>query len=151
MPRAIIAGVLLGALPLGATSLNAAPAPQVKLAQGNGIGDFYNARNGAPLWFSASAGHGAQALIDLLKSAKTDGLEPDRYGVASLEDALREASGGKFKAVSRADAMLSQAFAAYVSDLRQSPDLGIIYVDPQLRPSTPSARAILEQAAAAPS
>jgi murein L,D-transpeptidase YcbB/YkuD len=53
--------------------------------------------------------------------------------------------------VGRADAMLSQAFAAYVSDLKQQPDLGIIYVDTQLKPPMPSARAILAQAAAAPS
>src|SRR5207253_10343610 len=34
---------------------------------------------------------------------------------------------------------------------RQQPDLGIIYVDAQLKPTIPSARAILAQAAAAPS
>jgi murein L,D-transpeptidase YcbB/YkuD len=150
-PGAIAAGILLAALALGSSPLNAAPAPQAKPMSGNGIGDFYNARNGAPLWFSAASGNGAQALIELLKSAKTDGLDPDRYGVNSLEAVLREANGGNRKAVSRADAMLSQAFAAYVGDLRQSPDLGIIYVDPQLRPSTPSGRTILEQAGAAPS
>jgi L,D-transpeptidase YcbB len=47
--------------------------------------------------------------------------------------------------------MLSQAFVVYVSDLKQQPDLGIIYVDSQLHPVMPSARAILMQAGAAPS
>ena len=146
-PRRIIAGVLLAALALGASPLSAAPA----VATGMSIGDFYSARKGAPLWFSPAAGDAPQALVDLLKSAQTDGLDPNSYGAAALEKAVDEASSGSRKAVGRADAMLSQAFTLYVSDLRQQPDLGIIYVDPQLRPVGSSSRAILEQAARAPS
>ncbi len=145
--------VSLAAVPLAASPAHAAPAKPAKAqpSLGTGIGDFYTARNGAPLWFSASSGTAAQALIELLNSAGTDGLDPQRYGASRLELALREAAGGNRKAVQRADAMLSQAFAAYVADLRQDPGLGVIYVDPQLRPATPSPRAILEQASAAPS
>jgi murein L,D-transpeptidase YcbB/YkuD len=140
-------GLLLAAAPLVSSPAAAAPA----VVAGMGVGDFYTARNGAPLWFSANSGNSAQALIELLKSSKIDGLDPQNYGVDTLEKAVAEASGGKRKAVGRADAMLSQAFAAYVSDLKQQPDLGIIYVDTQLKPPMPSARAILTQAAAAPS
>jgi murein L,D-transpeptidase YcbB/YkuD len=145
--EAIAAGVLLAALVLGAAPLSAAPAA----ATGMSIGDFYSARKGAALWFSPASADAPQALVDLLKSARTDGLDPDRYGVAALEKAVGEASSGDRKAVGRADAMLSQAFTLYVSDLRQQPDLGIIYVDPQLRPGLSTSRAVLEQAARAPS
>jgi murein L,D-transpeptidase YcbB/YkuD len=129
----------------------AAPPPKAAASSGMGIGDFYNARRGAPLWFAPSSGNAAQALLDVLKSARADGLEPDRYGVDALDKALTAAWGGDRKAVQRADVMLSQAFALYVSDLRRQPELGIIYVDGQLRPGTPLPRGILEAAAKAPS
>ena len=45
----------------------------------------------------------------------------------------------------------AQAFVAYVNDLRRDPGLGIIYVDPQLRPSAPRPRVLLDEAAKAPS
>jgi murein L,D-transpeptidase YcbB/YkuD len=50
----------------------------------------------------------------------------------------------------RADAMLSEAFVAYARDQRHDPG-GIIYVDPQLRPTPPSAGELLGAAASAPS
>ena len=147
-----LAGAAMG-LALAAVPASAAPAiaaPQA-VSAGLGIGDFYNARRGAPLWFSPTAGNAPQALIELLRGAKTDGLDPDHYGVAALEKALGEAGDGKRKNIQRADAMFSQAFAAYASDLRRQPDMGIIYVDPQLRPPALSPRGILEQMSAAPS
>jgi len=141
-------GLLVAAAPLVSSPASAAPPTVVA---GMGLGDFYNARKGAPLWFSANSGSAAQGLLDLLKNANTDGLAPDRYGVAALEQAVAEASSGKRKAIERADPMLSQALANYVLDLKQQPNLGIIYVDAQLKPATPTPRAILEQAAAASS
>jgi murein L,D-transpeptidase YcbB/YkuD len=115
------------------------------------VTDFYSARKGAPLWFSSTSADAPLALVDLLKNAQTDGLEPDRYGTAALDKVVREAASGDRKAVGRADVMLSQAFFMYVSDLRHQPDIGMIYVDPQLRPGVQLARATLEQAAGAPS
>jgi murein L,D-transpeptidase YcbB/YkuD len=53
--------------------------------------------------------------------------------------------------VRRADMLLSQALVSYVRDLRRTGDIGIIYVDRELRPGPPSPRAILEAAARAPS
>ncbi|HXC73677.1 MAG TPA: L,D-transpeptidase family protein [Sphingomicrobium sp.] len=144
-------GLMLAAAPLAASPAAAAPAPVVTATTGMAVGDFYAARHGEPLWFSASAGNAPRALLDLLKSADTDGLAADRYGTAALEAALTEAATGKRKAIGRADAMFSQAFAVYVLDLKQQPNLGIIYVDAQLRPAMPTPRAVLEQAAAAPS
>ena len=140
-------GLLIAAAPLAATPASAAPTA----VAGMGLADFYNAHKDAPLWFSPASGNAAQALLGLLNSSKADGLDPDRYGTAALEQAVLEASKGKHKAILQADRMLSQAFAAYVSDLKQVPDLGIVYVDAQLKPTVPSTRAILEQAAMAPS
>jgi murein L,D-transpeptidase YcbB/YkuD len=140
-------GLLIAAAPLVATPASAAPTA----VAGMGLADFYNAHKDAPLWFSPSSGNAAQALLALLNSSKADGLDPDRYGTVAIEQAVLEASKGKHKAVLQADRMLSQAFAAYVSDLKQVPDLGIVYVDGQLKPTVPSTRAILEQAAMAPS
>ncbi len=140
--------LLLAAAPLVSTPANAAPPTVVA---GMGLGDFYNARKGAPLWFSPNSGSAAQALLELLRNSNTDGLSPDRYGLSALEQAVAEASRGKRKAIERADPMLSQALANYVLDLKQQPNLGIMYVDAQLKPATPTTRAILEQTAAAPS
>ena len=45
--------------------------------------------------------------------------------------------------------MLSQAFVAYASDLARDPGVGIIYIDPELKPSPPPAAVLLSQAARA--
>jgi murein L,D-transpeptidase YcbB/YkuD len=132
---------------LGALPASAAPA----IGTGMSVTDFYSARKGAPLWFSSTSADAPQALVDLLKNAQTDGLDPDRYGTAALDKVVGEAASGDRKAIARADVMLSQAFFMYVSDLRHQPDIGMIYVDPQLRPGVQLARATLEQAAGAPS
>jgi murein L,D-transpeptidase YcbB/YkuD len=144
---AIVAGLMLAAMPL-ASPAAAAPAAA---SSGMSVGDFYTARHGQPLWFGPTSGYAAQAFVELLKNAKNDGLDPERYGLNTLQKALADAASGKRKDIGRADAMFSQAFASYVSDLRQQPDIGIIYVDQQLKPGVPLARGILEKAAAAPS
>jgi murein L,D-transpeptidase YcbB/YkuD len=68
-----------------------------------------------------------------------------------LEKAVRAASRGDLASVRRADAMLTQAFVAYARDLQHDPRVGVIYVDPELRPTPMSASALLNAAAAAPS
>src|SRR3954453_19742265 len=142
---------MLTAAALSFAPANAAAAPVVPSVQGQTIADFYRARGGAPLWLSPAAGNSAEQLISLLSTASIDGLDPDRYHVAKLRDALKAAWGGKRKAVEAADEMLSEAFVDYVSDLDRDPGVGILYVDPQLRPKPPSALATLLYASAAPS
>jgi len=139
--------LLLAAAPVLSASAAAAPAT----AAGMSVGDFYTARHGQPLWFSPTSGYAAQAFVELLKNAKSDGLDPESYGLDALQKALADSASGKRKDIGRADAMFSQAFAAYVSDLRRQPDIGIIYVDQQLKPGMPLPRGILEKAAVAPS
>jgi murein L,D-transpeptidase YcbB/YkuD len=115
------------------------------------VAGFYRSRNGAPLWLAPNAGDAAEQLIVALSSARADGLDPDTYHVSSLNDAIRKAWGRDRKAILAADEQLSEAFVAYVRDLRRGSDGGLTFVDPQLRPSPPSPLAILLEAAMAPS
>ena len=155
--KGVAAGLVLAAASFAlAQPAAAAPARHAKAvaatpASGYSVADFYAARHGAPFWLAAGSGDAARTLVGVLADSKIDGFDPDSYGVSALNDALREAASGNRKAVARADVMLSQAFVAYVSDLRRDPGFNIVYVDAQLRPRVPAARSILEQAANAPS
>jgi murein L,D-transpeptidase YcbB/YkuD len=113
------------------------------------IASFYRARGGAPLWFAGNSGAAAQQLVSLLATAQADHLNPRRYNVKALTRAVDEARAGGL-AVSRAEVMLSEAFVAYARDQKHDPG-GIIYVDPQLKPTPPSAAELLGAAARAPS
>jgi murein L,D-transpeptidase YcbB/YkuD len=115
------------------------------------VADFYRARGGAPLWLSQRSGAAAQQLIQLLATARTDGLNPNRYNVKGLTRALGAARTGDPGAIQRAEVMLSQAFIAYARDIEHDPGVGVIYVDQELRPSPLAPRALLNQAASAPS
>jgi len=149
----VAAALVLAAAPLpsfAATSTTAAAA-QLTASHGAGVNDFYRARGGRPLWLAPQSGTSAQLMLGLLTSASADGLNPNRYQVRKIASALRAAGRGDPRAVSRAESMLSQAFVSYATDLRRAPSLGIVYVDPELRPVTPSARQLLDSAVAAPS
>ena len=115
------------------------------------IADFYRSRGGAPLWFSPTAGNAAPQLIQLLATSQADHLNPRRYNVRALTRAVQDARSGNPAAVQRAEAMLSEAFVEYARDLRHDPGVGIIYVDPELKPEPPSARELLTAAAHAQS
>ena len=146
-------GLLLGVAPLSAAHAASKPITPTQAAPVRVFGsvnDFYRLRNGAPLWLSANAGDSAEQLISLLSTSSIDGLNPDIYHVAPLQQALATARGGKQKDIEAADRMLSEAFVAYVSDLDRDPGLGILYVDAALKPKPPSAFAILLSAANAP-
>jgi len=114
--------------------------------QGQSVDDFYAARGGQPLWLAPGNEGAAEALLELLRNARADGLDPTTYSVRELDRAF-------WRSDRRAQEMLlSRAFGAYVRDLRfRANDLGTIFVDPALRPAAPSPRASLEAAAAAPS
>ena len=121
-------------------------------AFGQDLQEFYAARRGAPLWFeNGQPSEAAGALLELLNSAETDGLNPDSYRLRDVAMAVRAAWGGRPQEVSRADYLLSQAFVEYARDIRRAGNSGVIYVDNELRPAPPSPRAILEDAARADS
>jgi len=125
------------------------PAPAAAPSDGGAVANFYRARGGAPLWFAPRSGAAAQQLVQLLSTASADNLDPKRYNPRGLARAVDAARGGNPAAVQQAEAMLSQAFVAYVRDLKHDPRIGIVYVDQELKPTPPSAGAILAQAAAA--
>ena len=147
--------LLLGVAPLSVaqaeTRATAAPAKVAPVRVFDSANDFYRLRKGAPLWLTPSAGGAAQQLLSLLSTASVDGLNPDTYHVAALQQAIETSSGGKPKDIEAADRMLSDAFVAYVTDLARDPGLGILYVDAALKPKPPTPFAILLSAANAPS
>ncbi len=145
----LAAGISSPALARSKAAVAAVPAQP--RAYGLSITDFYASRGDYPLWLAPAAGGAAQDLVALLQSAKTDGLDPNAYGLDAINQALADARKGDRKAVVRADRLLSQAFIAYVGDMRRDPGLGIIYVEPQLKPSLPVSRVLLEDVARAPS
>jgi murein L,D-transpeptidase YcbB/YkuD len=148
----VLAATLGTACTTSAVAAGAGLAGQGPLAlSADGIGEFYRARGGAPVWLAPTAGSAASQLLQLLGTAHADNLNPRRYSVKNLARALAAASRRDPAAVQRAELMLSQAFVAYARDLRHDPQVGITYVDPELKPTPPSARTLLTQAAAAPS
>ena len=114
---------------------------------------FYAARGYRPLWLTEEPGSWdvPRLLIDMLRSADADGLDPETYRTQSLELAVSIAGYGDPEAIQRADRMLSEAFVAYVRDLRRLPGGDMIWVDPELRPANRSTRRLLEDAASASS
>lgn len=136
-----------------AVSAAAAPTPADQSLRTETIEGFYAARGGRPLWFGdfGESGAAPQILIDLLRTARVDGLDPDHYRPHHLDRAIRAARSGHPDDIVRADWMLSQAFVAYVRDLKRTPNVEMIWVDAELRPSPPSPRRLLEIALAAPS
>ena len=145
---AVLALALASPIALAApTAASARPAAQ---ASGD-VTAFYRARGYQPLWFSPRSGAAAQQLVQLLLTARADNRDPNRYHAKAVAAAVRDAASRNPQAVRRADMMLSEAFVAYVQDLKRDPNVGIIYVDPELRPTPPSAQTILMEAASAPS
>ena len=117
------------------------------------MADFYAARSDRPLWLHSDGTAGAEPmlLLDYLRTAEADGLNPGKYRVPQLVRAIRSARGGSPEQVRKADRLLSQAFIAYVRDLKETPSAGIVWVDPELKPKARPARDLLEDAADAPS
>ena len=109
------------------------------------------AQSFGPRWFGPGSGGAAQQLLQLLATAQADGLNPKRYNVKGLSRAVAAAQGGNPAAVQQASAMLNSALYAYARDTRHDPNIGIIYIDKELRPTAPSQQELLSQAAAAPS
>ena len=152
----VAVAALMVAVPNAASAASAASAAvaparaQLSPVVSQTIDDFYRGRNNYPLWFAPQAANAPEQLIALLDSANLDGLDPSKYHVGDLRQALEAARGGKRKLVQQADRMFSAAFVAYVDDLRQDPGAGITFVDSGLKPTPPKPLAALLTAASAP-
>ena len=103
-----------------------------------------------PLFFRPGQERAAAELLRLVDTARTDGLDPRRYRSREVHRLVRAAWGGNPQAIARADRALADLFVRYAQDLRRAPNIGVIYVDNELRPQAPSAATLLGQAAAAP-
>ena len=149
----LYATLALAAVVPQAASAAVAPAAATQAIRDETLDSFYAARGNRPLWLGDFGGSGEapQVLIDLLRSARADGLDPDHYRPRNLDRAVRAARSDNPEDITRADRMLSQAFVAYIRDQKRTPKVEMIWVDAQLRPSAPSPRRLLESAAAASS
>ena len=149
-----VAAALALAAPLsfvGIVPAQAKPAtPAANPALGTSVSAFYAARKDYPLWLSPTAGDAADRLVTLLESASLDGLDPARYGTPFLRKAIAAARSGDFRAKQRADHQLSNAFVAYVADVRRDRGIGILWVEPWMKPGVPNSRLLLNDAARAP-
>ncbi|HZC37743.1 MAG TPA: hypothetical protein VE221_03605, partial [Sphingomicrobium sp.] len=92
-------GIALAAAPLAVA--HAAPAPAAVSPAGQSVDDFYRGRSGAPLWLAPSSGDAAGQLLALLGTANLDDLDPGKYHVAALQQAIEAAH--KRKDIARAD------------------------------------------------
>ena len=115
------------------------------------IDAFYATSGGRPIWFGPTLADpsAADALIELLRSAEADGLSVEDYPVAALEQAVRELDGSNFRSIARADRLFSQVFVRFASDQRRMSSDQMIWVDRNLRPSSPSPEALLDAFASA--
>jgi murein L,D-transpeptidase YcbB/YkuD len=163
LPRPLLACAL--ALPLAACEQASAPvapiAPTAKAAAiplkpvrvSADIAAFYRDRGARPLWVT-KAGLRPEALRlarEIARSAD-HGLDPASYGARELRAAIEAAGSGDPAALARADLLLSRAYPAFVRDLRlpKAGKAAVAWVDAELAPEAPEARALLEAAAAAP-
>lgn len=112
---------------------------------GEDVAAFYRDRQFRPLWVEDRALRPeAHRLLRRLEAQ--GGLDP------VLAAAVAAARSGEPHSLTRADLLLTAAFAGRVAELRRRPTQRTIrYIDDGLAPEPPPARTILEEAAAAPS
>lgn len=136
--------------PARASASNAAAraiAVQIREQADGQVGRFYAGRGFWPLWASAGRiGPEAGALLNVLESARLDGLKPNTYKIDELRGLLRAASAGDAAAVARADLAMSRALARYVGDVRRPSHVEMIWLDKALKPKRLRADAVLRAA-----
>jgi murein L,D-transpeptidase YcbB/YkuD len=152
--HAVLAGSLLLAALAGCSektrpAVPDRPAEITGLAARPEISAFYAARDWRPLWTTNQGlrPEGEQ-LLSLLRSAVDDGLDASRYLTPELTAAVEGIAAGA--PALQADALLSKAFADYISDLHR-PAEAMVYVDQQVAPARVTPRQLLDSAANAPS
>lgn len=114
---------------------------------------FYAARDDQPLWIEHDRVRPeAEQLIGLIRAAGADGLRPADYDPDALQAAVHDAASRRPYDLARAELALSAALAAWGVDLHhpKAAAAALVYSDPQFRPDADSRRAVLEEAAQAP-
>lgn len=129
-----------------------AVAAQIKASADGKLRSFYRTRGYWPLWIKdGKVGSEADRLVELVSSAKLDGLDPGDYDLKDLRKALDAAQAGTPALLAQAEMELSRVLADYVRDLRGPSAIKINYLDQELVPIRPSQADVLRAAALAPS
>jgi murein L,D-transpeptidase YcbB/YkuD len=118
-----------------------------------GLHIFYRAHGHEPLWIDANGIRPeARQLLDELKQAGEEGLNPADYHVEAIETAMRKARIGGVEDPAILELMLSQAYVDYARDLRQGRiSRRAIYSEASMLPPPMTTAAVLDDAADAPS
>jgi murein L,D-transpeptidase YcbB/YkuD len=91
--------------------------------------ELYTDNGISPYWVSTSgAQRRAYTLISVLLKAEEEGLDPTRYRLSSIIPLL---TASELEDLSRLDLLLSLAFIAYVTDMREGQAVACL-LDPQL-------------------
>ena len=94
----------------------------------------------------------AHTMLELVKTADFDGLDPAQLGADDLAAAIARAEQeGSPAALAGAELALSRALTAYVAATRGVADAPMIYEHDVLRPVMPTAHTVLDNASWAPS
>jgi murein L,D-transpeptidase YcbB/YkuD len=104
-----------------------------------------------PNWAANGDTRAAEALVDLLATARLDGLDPSRFKIGSLQKAVSRLGSADRDEATEINRRLDDAFVRYVTALRSTAGRGWVLVDPELSPGRETPERILARAAAAPS
>ena len=154
---ACIATTLFVAAPATAIAAPTQDGVQAELASSGRVGRdlraFYEARDYKPLWIRNGMFRAeARQLLEIFQSADLDGLDVGDYRPRAIAKAMDKAEQeGAPEDFARAEALLSQGLVDYVRDIRKPPKVGMVYLDRELLPAVPTARAVLDSAADAAS
>lgn len=152
----VLGALLGGALIGGATAPAAASEPAlltqlhaavVEQAEGE-LKSFY-AHEERPLWITPEGrlGRAAPLLLELVKTARYDGIDPRSLDVDELTLAVSRAERDPTPAtLARAELLLSRALAGYTAAMRRPADAGMLYEHDVLRPFEPTAQTTLREA-----
>lgn len=165
LPRAVVGFVAAtlvaaalpgcGALPFVRTNLEgtALRAEFVDSPHDDAIAAFYRSRGYRPLWTQGRILRPeAHDLLDMLDRADEDAIDPTRYDISRLAEALDRARSDEPATLAEAEVLLSRALADHVSRLRTPPAAAAtIFTDPELAPPAATPAAVLDSAARATS
>ena len=104
-----------------------------------------------PDWAAQEDTRAAEALVDLIATAKLDGLDSSQFRIGSLRKALRRLGSSDPDDVAAANRAFNEAFVRYVTALRSGAAHGWVVIDSELAPGQETPKQILARAAAAPS
>ena len=116
----------------------------------HGVSDFYAVRSGRPLWYTQQ-GRQVALLLDLLRSAEADGLDPGKYRVDELEKAVGERvpPTASERLTAQIRCSVGRSPITFATFARRSSRHHV--VDPELKMAAPSPLTILDHASKAPS